>query len=64
MDYSQQSGLVIVCDGMEAADRRIGRGLWNDPTSAVMWYADAGYGVAKECAGEMGLKLSMNGARK
>ena len=31
MGYSQHSGVVIVCDGSEAADKRIARVLWNDP---------------------------------
>ncbi len=59
MGYSQHSGVVIVCDGTEAADRRIARVLWNDPGTGVMRHADAGYDIARECAGEMGLKLPM-----
>ena len=59
MGYSQHSGLVIVCDGTEEADKRIARVLWNDPASGVMRHADAGYEIAKACAGEMGLKLPM-----
>ena len=59
MGYSQHSGVVIVCDGSEAADRRIARVLWNDPATGVMRHADAGYEIAKECAREMGLKLPM-----
>ena len=59
MGYSQHAGLVIVCDGSEAADRRIGRVLWNDPASGVMRHADAGYEIAIECAREHGLKLPM-----
>jgi urocanate hydratase len=31
MGYSQHSGVVIVCDGSEAAAKRIARVLWNDP---------------------------------
>ena len=57
MGYSQHSGVVIVCDGSEAADRRIGRVLWNDPATGVMRHADAGYGDARQCAREMGLNL-------
>jgi urocanate hydratase len=34
MGYSQHSGVVIVCDGTEAADKRIARVLWNDPAPA------------------------------
>ncbi|HEU4670122.1 MAG TPA: urocanate hydratase [Dyella sp.] len=59
MGYSQHSGVVIVCDGSEEADKRIGRVLWNDPASGVMRHADAGYEIAVECAREQGLKLPM-----
>ncbi len=60
MGYSQHSGVVIVCDGSEAADKRIARVLWNDPGTGVMRHADAGYEIAKDCAREMGLKLPMS----
>ncbi|NOR66636.1 MAG: urocanate hydratase [Woeseiaceae bacterium] len=59
MGYSQHAGLVIVCDGSEAADKRIERVLWNDPASGVMRHADAGYEDAIDCAREHGLKLPM-----
>ena len=59
MGYSQHSGVVIVCDGSEAADKRIARVLWNDPATGVMRHADAGYEIAIECAKEQGLKLPM-----
>ena len=59
MGYSQHSGVVIVCDGSTAADKRIARVLWNDPASGVMRHADAGYGIAKACAREQGLNLPM-----
>ena len=59
MGYSQHSGVVIVCDGSEAADRRIARVLWNDPGTGVMRHADAGYDAAIQCAKEQGLKLPM-----
>ena len=61
MGYSQHSGVVIVCDGSEAADRRIERVLWNDPGTGVMRHADAGYEIARECAREQGLQLPMLG---
>lgn len=57
MGFSQHAGLVIVCDGSEAADKRISRVLWNDPASGVMRHADAGYQEAKQCAREFGLNL-------
>ena len=50
MGYSQHAGMVIVCDGTEAAARRIERVLWNDPASGVMRHADAGYELARDCA--------------
>ena len=59
MGYSQHAGLVIVCDGSEAADKRIARVLWNDPASGVMRHADAGYKDAIDCAHEHGLHLPM-----
>jgi len=66
MGYSQHAGVVIVCDGSEAADRRIERVLWNDPGSGVMRHADAGYQEAIDCAREAGLDLPMlpGGARR
>jgi urocanate hydratase len=48
---------VIVCDGTEAAGRRIRRVLWNDPATGVMRHADAGYPLAKQCALEQRLDL-------
>jgi urocanate hydratase len=59
MGYSQHSGVVIVCDGTDAAARRIERVLWNDPGTGVMRHADAGYETARQCAREQGLKLPM-----
>jgi urocanate hydratase len=61
MGYSQHSGVVIVCDGSEAADQRIARVLWNDPGTGVMRHADAGYAIAQQCAREQGLDLPMLG---
>ena len=61
MGYSQHSGVVIVCDGSEAADKRIARVLWNDPGTGVMRHADAGYDIAQQCAKEQGLNLPMLG---
>ena len=61
MGYSQHSGVVIVADGSEAADRRLQRVLWNDPGTGVMRHADAGYDIARDCAREQGLHLPMLG---
>jgi urocanate hydratase len=59
--YSQHSGMVVVCDGSEAASRRLERVLTNDPASGVMRHADAGYDIAIECARAHGLNLPMLG---
>src|SRR6201996_3962470 len=61
MGYSQHAGLVIVCDGSDAAAKRIRRVLWNDPGTGVMRHADAGYEDAIACAREQGLNLPMIG---
>ncbi len=62
MGYSQHAGVVIVCDGTDAAARRIERVLWNDPGTGVMRHADAGYEDAIACAREQGLNMPMLGA--
>jgi urocanate hydratase len=59
MGYSQHAGVVIVCDGTDAAAKRIERVLWNDPASGVMRHADAGYDEAIACAREHELNLPM-----
>ena len=61
MGYSQHAGVVIVCDGTDAAAKRIERVLWNDPGTGVMRHADAGYEEAAACAREQGLNLPMLG---
>jgi urocanate hydratase len=61
MGYSQHAGVVIVCDGSDAAARRIERVLWNDPATGVMRHADAGYEEAIACARAHGLDLPMLG---
>ena len=60
--FSQHAGVVIVCDGTEAAAKRIARVLWNDPASGVARHADAGYEDALACAVEHGLRLPMHDA--
>jgi urocanate hydratase len=57
MGFSQHAGMVIVCDGTDAAAKRIGRVLWNDPATGVMRHADAGYDIAVQCAREHQLDL-------
>jgi urocanate hydratase len=57
--FSQHAGMVVLCDGTEAAARRLKRVLTNDPASGVMRHADAGYQDAIACAREYGLDLPM-----
>ena len=57
MGYSQHSGVVIVCDGTDAAAKRLSRVLWNDPATGVMRHADAGYESAVACAQKNELNL-------
>jgi len=57
MGFSQHAGVVIVCDGTEAAAKRIARVLWNDPATGVMRHADAGYDIALDTAREKQLDL-------
>ena len=59
MGYSQHAGVVIVCDGTEAAAQRIGRVLWNDPAMGVCRHADAGYEIAIDCARQNHLNIPM-----
>ena len=61
MGYSQHAGVVIVCDGTDAAAKRIERVLWNDPGTGVMRHADAGYEDAIRVAREQNLNLPMLG---
>ena len=61
MGYSQHAGVVIVCDGTDAAAKRIERVLWNDPATGVMRHADAGYDAAVACAREQGMNMPMLG---
>mgnify|MGYP002620484501 FL=1 len=57
MGYSQHSGLVIVADGSEEAERRLALALVNDPAMGVIRHADAGYDLARAVAAERGLDL-------
>jgi urocanate hydratase len=57
--YSLHAGMVIVCDGSDAADRRLERVLTGDPGSGVARHADAGYERARDCAARNGVDLPM-----
>jgi len=58
MGYSIHAGMVIVCDGSEAADERLGRVLRNDPGTGVIRHADAGYDIAKDTARANNLNIA------
>jgi urocanate hydratase len=57
--YSLHAGLVIVCDGSEAASERLERVLTGDPGMGVVRHADAGYDKAKEWASRHGIQIPM-----
>ncbi|MEO7392510.1 MAG: urocanate hydratase [Ramlibacter sp.] len=59
MGYSQHAGIALVADGSAEAGERLRRVLWNDPATGVMRHADAGYGLAVDCARLNGLNLPM-----
>jgi len=59
MGFSQHAGVVIVCDGTDAAAKRLERVLFNDPATGVMRHADAGYELAIETARHNDLKLPL-----
>lgn len=50
MGYSIHSGMVIVADGTDDAEKRLSRVLRNDPGMGVIRHADAGYELAQKTA--------------
>ncbi len=58
MGYSIHSGMVIVADGTDDAQRRIKRVLNNDPAMGVIRHADAGYDIALDTARKFRLNLN------
>ncbi|AVQ35433.1 urocanate hydratase [Staphylococcus kloosii] len=59
MGYSLHAGMVVVADGSERADRRLGRVLTTDPGMGVARHVDAGYDSAVKVAKEQGVKIPM-----
>ncbi|MDX1644017.1 MAG: urocanate hydratase [Thermoanaerobaculia bacterium] len=57
--YSIHAGMVIVCDGTPAAERRLERVLTGDPGSGVARHVDAGYEEAVRFAAEHDLDIPM-----
>ncbi len=61
---SIHSGMVVVADGSELAQRKIARVFWSDPALGVARYADAGYDAALVQAERSELNLPMLGGRR
>jgi urocanate hydratase len=54
---SIHSGMVVVADGSELAERKVRRVFWSDPALGVARYVDAGYPEARAEAERYGLDL-------
>jgi urocanate hydratase len=54
---SIHSGMVVIADGSDLAERKIRRVFWTDPALGVARYADAGYPEALAAARHAGLDL-------
>jgi urocanate hydratase len=54
---SIHSGMVVVADGSELAERKLRRVFWSDPALGVARYADAGYLEALAEAERQGLRF-------
>ena len=59
MGYSLHAGIVVVADGSERADRRLGRVLTTDPGMGVARHVDAGYDIAIKTAKDKGVQIPM-----
>jgi urocanate hydratase len=59
--YSQHAGMVVVADGTEEADRRLGRVLTSDPGTGIIRHVDAGYDAAIEVADRQHVRIPMRG---
>ncbi len=54
--YAQHAGMVVVADGTEESERRLGRVLTTDPGMGVIRHVDAGYEEAVEFAKKHGIQ--------
>jgi urocanate hydratase len=54
---SIHSGMVVVADGSELAERKLRRAFFTDPALGVARYVDAGYTAASDVARRQGLDL-------
>jgi urocanate hydratase len=55
--YSIHAGMVVVADGSDEAQERLGRVLTTDPGMGIVRHADAGYERAVDVARERGVRL-------
>ncbi len=55
--YSLHAGMVVVADGSDEAERRLGLVLTSDPATGVIRHVDAGYEEAVRCANERGVSV-------
>jgi urocanate hydratase len=55
--YSLHAGMVVVADGSDEAERRLGMVLNSDPATGVIRHVDAGYEEAVRCAEERGVSV-------
>ena len=59
MGYSIHAGMVVVADGTERAERKLGRVLTTDPGMGVIRHVDAGYEKAQRIAHERNVRVPM-----
>lgn len=59
MGLSLHAGMVVVADGTEEAEKRLGRVLNFDPMMGIFRHADAGYERAIENSKKFGIKIPM-----
>lgn len=59
MGYAIHAGMVVVADGSERAERKLGRVLTTDPGTGVLRHVDAGYDKAIRVAKEKQLYIPM-----
>jgi urocanate hydratase len=57
--FSLHAGLVVVADGSERAERKLGRVLKTDPGMGIVRHVDAGYPEAIEAAEKQGIRIPM-----
>ncbi len=56
--YSQHAGMVLLIDGTQRAEEAIKRVLYNDPATAIIRHADAGYEKAIEYAEKFNVDIN------